>query len=65
MNNISRIKAMLAVVEREYANHAVRDENGLYTPERLNKSIRLHERIATLKEVLQVMADQEVQKINE
>lgn len=56
---------MLAVVEREYANHAVRDENGLYTPERLNKSIRLHERIATLKEVLQVMADQEVQKINE
>lgn len=46
---------MLTAAEKEYAGHSIKEPNGLITPERLYKSIRLHTKIMTLKEVLEAL----------
>lgn len=52
---IKQVRSMLTEAEKEYAGHSIKEPNGLITPERLYKSMRLHTKIMTLKEVLEAL----------
>lgn len=52
---IQQIKSMLTEAEKEYSGHSIKEPNGLITPERLYKSMRLHTKIMTLQEVLEAL----------
>ena len=52
---LKQIKSMLTAAEKEYAGHSIKEPNGLSTPERLYKSMRLHTKIMTLQEVLEAL----------
>jgi hypothetical protein len=54
---LKQIKTMLAAAEKEYDELSIYD-NGLATPEKVYRNIRLHSRVQTLKDVMNVLEGQ-------